>query len=328
MKNIPSLTVLVIIVLAFFLNNPAYGEESGGRKYGFSFGQQYGFLHGQAFEYVYPLPGETKGELLSELKWDMKGVLFYGAIAEFGLKDLMKGPGFFSTVSFKTGLPADSGKMEDRDWMSASNDSLTNFSSHTNRTEELYWLDMSAGISFPAKPYLYIKLFVTGSWMRFSFTGRDGYGEYARTKGSNGYYPIDDNPDKEIYTGDVIRYKQNWFLAAEGISIGTKILSPFYFDLSFLISPFTYCAAVDEHIGSRTYMDFTGWGVFLEPGIKASFNSGPVEFTFDFSYRYIGKTRGETYIKPEGINYFSLLEGEAGAAVSLKKFNFILTLHL
>nr|AGS52373.1 hypothetical protein [uncultured bacterium contig00077] len=330
MKNITALKVYVIIIFAFLSINFAYSEESQSGNYGFSFGQQYGFVHGQAFEYVYPDPGKTKGEFLSELVWDMKSVLFYGAIVEFGLKDIMKSPGFFSTVSFITGLPADSGKMEDRDWMSYENSDLTHFSSHTNRTKELHWLDASLGLSFPVKPYLYIKLFLNGSWMRFSFTGRDGYGEYARPKEANTYYPIDDNPYKYPYSGDVIHYSQYWLLIAEGITIGTKILSPFTFDFSLLISPFTYCAAEDKHLTTDTiYIDFTGMGIFIEPGIKAAFTAKPVEFSVDFSYRHIGKTRGESYNKkPMNSSSPYFPSGEAGVGLSLKKLNFMLMLRL
>jgi outer membrane protease len=329
MKNIPALTILVIIVGAFLTNNSAYCQN-----YGFAFGQQYGIFHGQAFEYVYPLPDRTKGELWSELKWDMKPLVYYGFQLDFQRTKLTSAPGFFSSASFMTGLPADTGKMEDRDWDSVVNDELTHFSSHTNRTKELYWLDASLGLSFPVKPYLYVKLFLHGSWMRFSFTGRNGYGKYARDTAepySSGiYYPIDDNPNTKQYTGEVIRYEQNWLLLSEGISIGTDVLSPFLIDLSVLFSPFTYCAAVDNHLDPSktvTYRDFSSRGVFFEPKAKVSFYIKPVEFAFEYSYRYIGKTRGEAYSKPANRDFFSL-DGEAGASLSLSKFNFLLKLYI
>jgi len=305
MKNITSLTVLVIIFLSLSLSNKAHcQEEKRERNYGFSFGAQFGFVHGQSLELVYPLP-ENRGELLSELRWDMKPVFYYGAEVSFGLSDIMRRAGFFSSVSFITGVPADSGIMEDRDWMSVENSGLTHFSSHTNKTREFYRLDVFIGVSIPVKSYFYIMPFISGTWMRFSFTGRDGYGKYPW--------------GSESYEGEeVIRYKQDWFLAAAGFSIGTKLLSPFSFELSFQISPLTYCASMDEHLPIiknptlTTYLDFTDLGLFLEPGGSFSLCMEGIELSLEFSYRHIGSTRGESYKKENDGDYTPNYEAGAG----------------
>jgi outer membrane protease len=327
MKNITALTVLVIIVLTL---SPFYTahcqEEKSERIYGFSFGTQFGFIHGQSLELVYPI--DTKGELYSELRWDMKPVFYYGAQVSFGLADIMRRVGFFSSISYKIGVPADSGIMEDRDWWSTENDSLTVFSSHTNKTGDFYKLDALIGVSFPVKSYFYIMPFISGSWMYFSFAGRDGYGKEARKKTSfpAAYYPIDDNPYEYTFSGEVIRYKQDWFLIAAGFSIGTKLLSPFSFELSFQISPLTYCAAIDEHLSRRiTFFDYTYMGLFLEPRGSFSFTMERIEFSLDFAYRYIGRTRGEThYNKKDG----DILQNEAGAGLSFIDTRLLIKLRI
>ncbi len=220
MKNITALTVLVIIVCAFSSKIYASGQE---KKYAFSFGPQFGFVHGQAHELVYPT--DTKAELLSELLWDMKPVFYLGAKADFGLRDVMDKPGFFASFNFKAGIPADSGIIENRDWMSVENSALTHFSSHENHTNEFLQIDIDAGASFPVKSYFYIKPFINFSWMRFSFTGKNGYGKYARAKGNGSFSPIDENPAKMVFSGNVIRYEQNWLLLSQGVSVGTDYLS-------------------------------------------------------------------------------------------------------
>jgi len=334
MKNITALTVLVIIILSFFNVFTAHCQEKENeRNYGFSFGTQFGFIHGKALEYVYSQPGETASDILSELTWEMKPVFYYGLQLDFGYVNIMKGPGFFASVSIKAGVLGDSGFLEDRDWMSAENTDLTHFSRHTNKTSEYYSLDAVVGASIPIWQ-IYLKPFISGSWMHFSFAGRDGYVKYAREKSFDifgnpvSYYPIDDNPREGTLSGDVIRYQQNWYLLAAGVSVGTKILHPFSFELSFQISPLTYCAAIDNHLDkSKTidYYDFTSWGLFLEPSANVSFTYEKIEFLFETSFRYIGRTIGESYT---GINDSVFLNGQAGAGLSFLDSRLLVKFHI
>jgi outer membrane protease len=315
MKNIAVLSVLVII-----LSGNSYADESEGtsaeKNYCFSLGPQFGFVIGQALEFVYSLPGETKNELLSELIWDMKPVFYYGIQAEFSRSKPMKGPGFFSSLSFKAGIPADSGVLEDRDWMWPQNSDLTRFSSHTNKTNVFIQLDAAAGASFPANNNL-IKLFIGGSWMRFSFTGRDGYGIYNNL-----------NSKEWDFSGKtVISYRQDWLLLAIGFSAGTN-LYPFSFNISFQISPLTYCAATDNHIERNTiFRDFTGLGLFFEPSFNMSFVIRKAELTLGMNYRYIGKTKGESYIDEYNAG-LKLDSHKAGAGLSMFDSRFLVSIRL
>jgi len=323
-KNIAVLTVLVIILSVY-----SYAEENE-RNYQFTFGSQFGFVWGQAYEYVYPVPGDTKGKLLSELDWDMKPVFYYGVQAQFSRADLMKAPGFFSSFSFKAGIPADSGNMKDRDWQSIENGNLTNFSLHTNKTNVFIQLDAAAGASFPVNSFLYLKPFLGFSWMRFSFSGRNGYSIYAREKITNSgiYYPIDDNPDEQNFSGKVISYQQDWLILAAGLTAGTNKFNPFFFELSFQISPLTYCIDKDHHYLTNTvYRDFTGLGLFVEPSFKASFCEKKLELSFELSYRNIGKTKGDLYINENNTGY-SLADNKAGAGLSMIDYCFLVNIRL
>jgi len=321
MKNITALAFLVIIIFSFSLPFSVHcQEEKSERSYQFSTGTQFGFISGNILEYVYSQPGQTASEILSELIWDVKPVFYYGFRLDFKRTNLMSAPGFFASFSLKSGVPADSGKMEDRDWMSAENAGLTHFSSHTNKTNEFFSLDAAVGATIPIRPYLYLKPFISGSWTRFSFAGRDGYGIYARRKSNNpvSYYPIDDNPDRRSFKGrEVIHYKQDWYFLAAGISAGTDFFYPFAAEIFFQISPLTYCAAVDDHFyqdgGKYTFLDFSNLGLFLEPGGRFSFNAGLMEFSLEAAWRYIGRTKGESYLK-NGEKISS--NGNAGAGLS------------
>jgi outer membrane protease len=326
MRNIPALTVLVIIIYAFAPNYSVFSQNAVKENYGFSISPQAGFIYGQALEYVYP-QGETKAEFLSELRWDMKPVYYLGLQFDFGKINVMSSPGFYSSLSFKAGIPFDSGIMEDRDWRSPSSDELTDFSSHTNKTFQFFSLDVSIGASLPVEPYYYVKWFVSSSWMRFVFSGRDGYGKYARKENYSNSNPIDDNPIIYNYSGDVISYMQEWLILSPGVSIGTKILYPFSFDFSFKASVFTYCADQDEHHKKKTtYLDYTSHGLFLEPALCVSYSVKRLEHTLEFSRRYIGIAKGITYVNEYNTGY-RLSSNYSGAGLSFTDLRYLLKIH-
>ena len=269
---------------------------------------------------------------------DLKPVHYLGAQIDFRRADLMSRPGFFASTSFKAGFPGDSGIMEDRDWTSENKDLLTHFSSHTNRTQSALWLDASIGASIPVKSLLYIKPFISGSWMHFAFAVRDGSGIYARptdctcegvhyrqqcNSREETYFPINENYYEYSFKGrEVIRYQQDWLLLASGFSVGTNYFRPFSFEFTFQISPFTYCAAVDEHIGSRTFRDYSAWGLFIEPKGRISFSIKRFDLSIEGGYRFIGRTKGPAYIESANSGSFSRI-GDAGAGLSLMDLRFL-----
>ena len=315
MNKTSLLGIFLIIIYLLSATNPVYSQDNEQNQYSFSIGTGFGVLYGQTLELVYPGPEGSKGKFLSELTWDMKPVYYVGFNADFGLINLLSKPGFFSSLAIKAGIPGNSGNMEDRDWQSIENGNLTNFSRHENETDEFIWIDLSVGASFPLK-YLYIKPFIHGSWMRYGFTGKNGYYKYAEKISDGIYGPIENAPEKPIH-GKVISYQQDWFLLAAGCSIGTNILYPFSFDLSFKLSPYTYCEAIDNHI-YNVYKDFTGFGLFLEPKGSISLDLKNIHFLLEASYRYISNTKGESYAN----NYLG--PNKAGAGLSAMDFQFLL----
>jgi len=342
MRNIFVLSILIIILLS--ANNSPFCHAQTGKNYNFSIGTHLGFVFGQSLEYLYPATTDT--ELLSELRYDMKPVFYYGLQIDFSPASIKRNPGFFASLAFKAGIPGYSGTHENRDWMSIENKNLTHFSSHTNTTTGLFWVDAAAGIIFPLKSHFYIKPFISGSWMHFSFSGSDGYGNYARkascsldctlqwhvqhcpsvgTPDFTAYFPIDFYPHYYSFKGmEVIRYQQDWFLAALGFSAGTSILSPFLFEFTFQISPLTYCAAIDEHLTKNwIFKDFSAWGLFIEPKVKVSFEIDRFDFSIETAYRFIGRTRGPSYLK-KGDNANYIRNNEAGAGLSIVDTRFLI----
>jgi outer membrane protease len=334
MNKAAFLLILFIIIHLLSAINPLYCQDNEqnneqNRKYGFSIGTGFGVAYGQAFEYVYPYHGETKGKFLSELTWDMKPVCYAGFNVDLGLINPLKMPGFFFSLAFKAGIPGSTGNLEDRDWMSTVNSDLTHFSQHENETDEFVCIDLFVGASFPIKKYLYIKPFISGSWMHFNFTGRNGYLQhsYENPNGSGIYEPIGNIPIVPVY-GTVISYRQDWLLLATGFTIGTNILSPFSFDLSFQITPLTYCGATDNHYPDTAFKDFTGFGLFLEPKGSFSIAVKYISFLLDVSYRYISGTEGESYKGSINSSLFSHTDNKAGAGLSLWNFQFIIKLTI
>jgi len=323
MNKAAFLPIFSIIIHLLSAINPVYCQDNEkNEKYGFSTGTGFGVVYGQVMEYVYPYKEQTKGEFLSELTWDMKPVCYVGFNADFGLIDLLSKPGFFSSLAIKAGIPGNSGNLEDRDWMSTVNSNLTHFSKHDNETNEFIWVDFSVGASLPFK-YLYIKPFISGSWMRFSFTGSNGYLQYSHEnpKGSGIYEPIENAPIIPVY-GNVISYQQDWLLLAAGCSIGINIY-PFSLDLAFKLSPYTYCEATDNHIYT-VFKDFTGFGLFLEPKGSISFTVKKFKFLLEASYHYISRTKGESYGSIFNTK-FLLSPNKAGAGLSLMDIQFLAT---
>jgi len=350
MKNITVLSVLVTIIFLFSAINSLNSEELSEnieqsneeteaeitekrqRRYGASIGVHLGFIYGKSIELVYPT--DTKGKYLSQLLWNMKPLYYSGINIDVGLNDIMSGKGYFSTLSFKAGFPVDSGIHENRDWMSIENSRLTHYSKHTNRTDNFFLIDWHNGISIPVSIF-YLKPFINFSWMHFSFSGSNGHGTYARGKkydkdgiptedhsqNPTMFYPILDNPRKIDYYGKLITYDQDWLLVAAGFSFGTNILSLFSINLSFQISPLTFCTAIDQHLTTgNTYYDYTGFGLFLEGGGNFSFKWNFLVLSLELNYRYVSNTRGYTVINKA--DYYA--PNESGAGLSLMDTRFII----
>ena len=321
------------LVIIFFCARPVQAQIN--KDYAFSLCPQFGLFYGHVEEMVYPT--DTKADLLSLLLWDIKPVFYYGFLMDFSPVRPMEKNGFFLDLSMKYGVPGPSGVMEDRDWLSKQNTELTNFSSHDNITKEIFQLDFSAGFSFPFSRTLLVKTFVNISYMNFRFYGENGYGIYAReTPPYSGIYaPIDDDPAKITYNGlgKLISYRQEWFCAAPGFSIGYGYKDLFLAEISYMITPLVLCTDFDEHyynyIGGTQYGDNMKGGIMIEPGFKFSLNvNRRLGVSFEISWRYISGTRGPSYYRrPIGFGSY-IQSGEAGAGMSMLNTALLLKVKL
>jgi outer membrane protease len=327
MRNITVFAVLVIIV-----NGVLFAEETPAAPYALSTWTSFGVFLGQAEEIVYP-PSGHPAKMLSQLLWDIKPVFYYGLSLDFSRTQPLEKWGFFTTLSLRNGIPGKSGKMEDRDWVSIENAALTHYSIHDNKTNTLFMLDVSAGLSFPIHQFL-LKPYITFSYMYFSFTGQYGRGTYAREtpEGSGIFAPIGDNPDTVSYAGweKVINYTQSWLTTAPGIALG-YYFNRFYAELFFNISPLITCDDRDEHLtNNKVFKDKMRGGIFLEPGFHFSFIANRrLEFAFDFSWRYMNGTRGASWYHEGAIGKADFIkEGEGGAGLSLFNIGLCMKIRL
>jgi outer membrane protease len=333
MKNITVFAVLVIILMP--LSPP---EASALENYSFSVASRFGLFYGQAEEIVYLSttnhPLRSRKDFLSQLLWDMKPVYYYGVLLDYSQTKPMEHRGFFSSLSIKTAIPGLSGKMEDRDWDSQVNNDLTHFSSHDNLTEHIFWMDVSAGLSFPFWSMFLLKANMAFSYMHFEFSASDGYGRYAReTSQSDIYYPITDNPHQSTFEGTVISYSQEWLCLSPGISLEYYFLKAFYFKLLFQISPLVLCVDLDKHYyrtrPHRLFKDYMFGGLFMEPRAVLSFTANKwLSLSLEASYRHIGGTRGETFWREVGKGVDFVSTGEAGAGLSIFDFGLTTTIRL
>jgi outer membrane protease len=265
----------------------------------------------------------------------MKPVFYHGLRTDFSRINPTEKHGFFSNLSLKFAIPGLSGKMEDRDWESVENDALTKYSIHDNFTREMFLLDFSAGLTFPFLRVMLLKAYVSVLYMNFCFSGFDGHYQYAKEippkSGSGIFHPIDDNPDTGSYDGKVINYAQKWLAVSPGVSFGYYFLKRFFAELSFRISPLILCADLDEHLTDATntqYRDYMQGGLLIEAGAALAFSfNNWIALSLEFSWRYIGGTKGDTFLRAYGTGDYSQL-GMAGAGLSVFDTGFFLRIRL
>jgi outer membrane protease len=311
-----NITVFAGLVIIFFGTRAIEAQEQPENPFALSLSYQFGFLYGQTEELVYS--SNTVSPLLSQLLWNMKPVLYNGLQLDFARINPLEKRSFFASLALKYGISGNSGVMQDGDWRSRENDEITNFSSHDNITRELFLADGSAGIAFPQQSLL-VKVYAHLSYMRFCFSGMDGYGIYARPLGGGIYAPINDNPNIIDFSGEkVINYTQEWIILALGVSINYYFNRYLSTGWSLLMSPLIFCNGMDEHLLTKTqFNDYLLGGFLLEPKAELSFS--PTQWfsiALDCSWRYIFGTKGMSYNRTYGTRYY-VQEGTAGAALSI-----------
>jgi outer membrane protease len=310
MKNVNPVVLCVMV----FLSVPLAGEELI-ENYAISMSPLFGLFYGESREIVYDTPGQNKQ--LSRLDWGMEPLFYMGGRLDLSPSQPLEAWGLFFTLDMKFGVPGKTGTMEDRDWLALNHGNITNFSSHDNHTQKMIDLSLRGGASFPLLEKIALKMYGELLYTRFSFSARNGTGQYARKIGERIY-----EPSLSIHTNfawDVINYTQNWFVFSPGLSLLYPFHRFFSAELDFAISPFVFSTAEDQHLKTNIESkDYMNWGLFLKP--RASFYFTPLEKFFlslDFSYRFITGVKGKTFEGALGTGSHVLTKYKAGAGLSL-----------
>ena len=273
-------------------------------SYGFTLSPYIGILYGHSEEIVYKTaPYQNLYE--SELLWDLKPLVYAGLGADFGPLDSSWKKGFAAALSFKAGLPLRTGKIEDRDWIGANY--ITHYSQHDAYSRTAILLDVSAGYFWRFIDPLALHVYGEFSFMHFSWSARDGYTQYPIT------FPWDSSFPKTYYSGEVIRYRQNWFILTPGVSLDWDMNRLFSLKAFFNYSPLIYCADRDEHLVGikKTFLDYLYFGHYLKSGGELILSpSQNISLSLSASYKRINGTRGDTII--QSVRF----KDEAGAALS------------
>jgi outer membrane protease len=275
-----------------------YGQDSfdftiAGTPYRISQTVSAGALIGRAEEIVYK--PANKDDVLSQLLWDLKPMAYLGSALSFSRSNPLSGLGAALDLSVKFGLPLKSGSMEDRDWQDPNSGQLTDFSTHDAYLEGgALLLDFSGGIAIPIKSTVAIKALVSLSYMQFSWSAEDGYGDYLEFDIIKQKYG--DEWERNDFNGTVITYEQAWLIISPGIGLFWPLGRAWSLDFRFFISPWIYAGDEDYHVARRKrFNDYMRGGLYLEPGLDIAF--APNRFfslVLHGSWRHIAGTRGDT----------------------------------
>jgi outer membrane protease len=325
MRTIPSFIFFVTVCCGFFAapftaqnacsQTPAAGSGKDSR-FGFSAYAQAGVLYGHAEEIVYW--NSQDSDYKSQLLWDVKPLAYAGAGLSFSINELRDAPGLYTGLSFKAGVPARTGRMEDFDWQNPSDHSIvTNYSVHENYTTQAFLTDFALGVSLPLKHQdrilAFLKLGGAVSYRYFDWVARDGYYQYVRRNTTD---PWDPSAPKTPVYGDQIAYYQHWLTVSPGVALVVPIRSRWLVEVSLDVAPgLIWVWSLDEHIGRQLeFQDRPAGGVLLEPAIEASYAfNARLSLAACVSYRFIRGSRGPNRERPAGGSYSFWHPNAAGA---------------
>jgi outer membrane protease len=300
-----SIAPIVFLVIIFFCGALPGTAETAlfGENYGFSVTGGAGILYGTSYEIVYLQEG--KNDYLSELQWEIKPLIYLGIKIDYTLKNPADMSGFFFSFGFKAAVPMKTGIMEDRDWDSFSYPvdpgTLTNFSSHENRTINAFLISFDTAFSIPVRK-LVIKYFLNVDFMFYKWEAWNGFFQY-----------MNYNFEKKPIDGLCISYRQYWFLFNTGVK-ADLFLDYFSFSAGIFFGP-SFCIAIDDHHSRNIkFIDSLYIGLMVRPELGFSFNvSRQCTVGLFASYHYTTETRGNTMQKNNGI-VSGITKGSAGAA--------------
>lgn len=282
---------------------PVFAKDSEKKKQDYlnmKITPEIGIMNGVIHEYVFSYRCKNIDNKLSELTWELKNLPYIKLTADF---DVLKYA--YIGLAGKIGFPAESGIMQDYDWLNStsalwSHESpyeLTNYSRHVNKLQKylMFTVNLGGNIFLP----LDIKLtpFISYQYEIIAFDGRDGW----RTYKSENYKVIP-------FEGKVISYTQetNSVLFGLKFSVNSIPRTSLYGD--FFCSPMlSFTNALDYHyVKSNTgtaywdKLDFM-WNIQADFGIQYRFNKRHSS-GISGGIQYIPVGKGVTSIKNLGTN--------------------------
>ena len=285
---------VIFLVLAGFSVNAEDTADEAGNKNGhfFSFGASFGMLSGESEEVLYR---SGTNSYISQLIWQINPLFYAGVDVGYGWrpanpKNVFQNifSGFFVDASFKYGLPANTGLMEDRDWEEAENPNwLTIYSVHNNTTEMAMLAGLDIGKSFRLYNQFRLGVFFSYNMMYYAFVATEE-GSYLYPSGHS-YRSGSEN---------LVTYKQFWQILSPGISFYGVFNNYFDIEIFFKATPLVTVSSLDEHLG-RTFqiiIDPMLFGLYIEPGFVFTFKpASKFMLSLSLNYRNISGSRGNSW---------------------------------
>lgn len=256
-----------------------------------------GITIGEGNSFVY-----YDGDMISKLDWPLKPLVSSTISAR-----LESVKGLYIDASFMTGLPIPSGTMIDADYLNQPTNSVkTHQSTHEGSIEYAIDTTIHAGRIYHdeeqyEKPYS-LEMYAAFRYMRYKWNARDGYTQYPQT-GTYGTFPEwSTNTPKVAVTGKILAYEQEMVIPHAGIAFGFSFTPKLMVTGGFGMSPFIYCAAIDNHLHPSKLIDYfdsfpfgKNSGFYLDPSLSASWIlSSKCKLRLDADWTMITGLKGTT----------------------------------
>ena len=307
---------LIILFLCFLLL-PSIAQTLDSTSFinslSFALGGQVNVRVGHQGEYVYEPVANDR--LLSYLEWDEKPVVIVGLFGEAGYKNLKL------QVQGKLAFPADSGTMEDSDYLNIYSfphcpDSiasiLTNYTTSICHTEALRSIEFQLSYDFILNPVITLSPLL-GYEYQYSYQtawGLDGY--YYNTElyvESNGYYGSYDTYGhnvKKFHSEDenTLSLERNYHTVWLGLGASFNLNKKIKLDAMAAISPFIAIQSLDCHLltGYKYLDDMHSW-----------FKGGKISVKLDYFINthncLYGQVKFSSTGIANGITYHSVISG-------------------
>lgn len=262
-------------------------------KLSFKITPGFSIAHGSINEYVFNARIYNIDNKESQLDWDIKAIPLLNLKADFDLVRFLH-----VDIQSSIGFPAQSGFMQDYDWLSTLNPTeLTNYSKHNNYLAQYISFTAAIGgnIKLPAK--ITITPMIAYYYEFIALDGKDGYRTYKS-----------ENWETIAFSGNVISYKQEINDLLLGLALRIETIPRIFIYADFFISPaMTFLNAIDFHYvqtKSIAYWDrFTNiWQMKSQIILQYNFNTNH-SIGINSSIHFIPLSKGRTAqktIAPDG----------------------------